>query len=260
MGMIGGFGIFLLIIQLIVVMQGDISERIKNNKMKKEAIENGESIYSDCRGRWRLVENGHFVEIEMTDKGKCWVDHSRKPPMIVYNLSLEQAEKKYQEDRKRYFQWKNSGNLINTAMVYNAYDHHANTWAKGLWFKDFETERFFIVVKYGGFWWYMDLLTQKLVRLTEIYESARKLREDLIAKNWIKPGNYSEYLVKEIEEHVYCSYEKENELKNKFVMNDNIEIYDSKEVHWTYPYPHERWADCMHMGYDVSRFCSKELN
>lgn len=256
MGMIGGFGIFLLIIQLIVVTQGDISERIKNSKMKKEAIKNGKFIYSDCRGRWRLVENGHFVDIEMTDKGKCWVDHSRKPPMIVYNLSLEQAEKTYQEDRKRYFKCKNDGSsVLHTAMVYNTYDHHKSTLAKGLWFKDFETERFFVVVKYGGFWWYMDLLTQKLVRLTEKYESARKLREELIATDFIHPGNYWEDFVNEMERHnAYCSYEEENELKNKFVFNDNIEIYDSKEVHWTYPYPRECWSDYVSKGYDVYNF------
>lgn len=121
-------------------------------------------------------------------------------------MSLELAHKTYLEDRERYFKRKKDGYTPRySAMVYNPEDHHKNTAAKGLWFRDFETKRFFIVVKYGGFWCYMDLLTQKLVRLTEMFETARKYREELIAENF---NAKSCRAIKVIEEEAYCSYEK----------------------------------------------------
>lgn len=256
----GGFGILLIIIRLALIIKEDIEDKVKNNKLKKMSLASGDYKYLDTHGQWRLISNGHRLDIGLTDAGDCVTDLSVEGHPVIRNLSLEESQKKFPKYRDDYFREKaekiesdkhkerKTYYLSHTTMVYNALNNHSKEFVRGIRFKDYETEKLYIMIEYGDFWWYMDIHTLKLVRLTEAFYYIREnYNRHLKIYHSIenhKPVNGFYKNKKEVEEvleknsekswldyymtlHIndYCSEEKEAELKKSFVYKRNMNIY-----------------------------------
>ncbi len=253
---VGGFGILLIIIRLVIILKEDIEEKVKNNKLKNMSLKSGDYKYLDTHGRWRLINNGHRLDIGLTDEGYCVTDLSIKGHPVLRNLSLEECQNRFQEYREEYYKEKSKKEewdkhldkrpyyIRYTTTVYNALNNHSKEQVKGVRFKDFETGRLYIIIEYGDFWWYMDIQTLKLVRLTEAYNYVReKYNRELKIYNSMKgvketgftnKDEVDEYLRKNrikswLDDYVnninYCSEETEEKLKKSFVYNNNMPVY-----------------------------------
>lgn len=252
----GGFGILLIIIRLIIIIKEDVEEKVKNNKLKKMSLASGDYKYLDTHGQWRLISNGHRLDIGLTDAGYCVTDLSVEGHPVLRNLSLEECQNRFQEYKEKYYKEKEKKAewdkhldrypyyIEYTTTVYNALNNHSKEYVKGVRFKDFETGRLYVIIKYGDFWWYMDIETLKLVRLTEaynyvrekynrklqIYNSLKGIKEIDITKKdeveeYLRKNKLKNWLDDYMNNINYCSEETEERLKKEFIYNKNLDVY-----------------------------------
>lgn len=241
--MIGGYGILLLVIGLIARIVRDI----KISKINNERIAaSKDGTYVDYKGVTRLVKNGHIVDIESDyDRGCRLVDITMNPHKVIKDIGAEKADKEFITEREKYFKKLREKGKFDTppesTTTYDVYNRHTYDEVKGVRFKDFKTGALYIKVKYDRFWWYMDVNTKKLVRLTDDFENVRwiydiwrydyyHLDEAVLDNPRICNGvkskqEYKEYIERKFEHpsYAYCSREREEELKAEFVYNNNME-------------------------------------
>lgn len=223
---------------------------IKENDLRSRPSKDG--TYLDPRGVWRLQSNGHRCYRENNHAfGSILFDLEYNPPRPVKDIGKEQAEAEFIKARQKYFEDINNGKDVReTTFMYNSYNWHTNDEVVGVRYKDFKTCRLYIVVKYGGFWWYMDVATKKLVRLSDAYTLTKRHYEELkfyrdhfgeakyddemMKKYDIKTSyEYKDFLDCNIDRNLqnYCLPEDQEKLKASFVYNRNMET-NSKGLTW----------------------------